>query len=68
MTNQAKETEAPDTWSSARGYSSLLLAEDKDEVSWRQVDDGDDLELPAMHDNAGFKDISEDMLLEYLKV
>lgn len=68
MTNQAKETEAPDTWSSARGYSSLLPAHGKDEVSWRQFDGGDDLELSAVHNNAGFEDISEDMLLEYLKV
>ena len=42
VTNQVKEPEALDTQSSARGYSSLLPAEDKDEVSWRQIDDGDD--------------------------
>ncbi|KAF3453230.1 hypothetical protein FNV43_RR03670 [Rhamnella rubrinervis] len=68
VTNQLKETEAPDARSSARGYSSLLPAEDKDEVSWSQIDDGDDLEFSKIKMNAGFEAISEDTLLEDLKV
>lgn len=68
MTNQVKEPEALDTQSSARGYSSLLPAEDKDEVSWRQIDDGDDLELSVIRTSVSFEAISEDALLEDLKV
>lgn len=48
VTNQVKETKAPDTRNSARGYSSLLPPEDKDEISWRQIDHEDDLELSVI--------------------
>lgn len=67
MVNQGKETEASDTRNSARGYSSVSAAEEKDEVIWRQHDNGDDMELSTMG-NTSDSELTEEMLLENLKV
>lgn len=70
MANQGKETEASDTRSSGRGsgYSSLLPSEDKDGVSWRRQNNGDDQELSVIENPAYFEAVNEDILLEDLKV
>ncbi|XP_062015029.1 chloride channel protein CLC-f [Rosa rugosa] len=67
VVNQGKETEASDTRNSARGYSSVSAAEEKDEVIWRQHDNGDDMELSTMG-NTSDSELTEEMLLENLKV
>ncbi|KAB1214983.1 Chloride channel protein CLC-f [Morella rubra] len=68
VTNQAKESEASDTRSTVRGYSSVSPADDKDEVIWRETGDGDDLELSVLGNADDIEAISEEMLLEELKV
>lgn len=68
MTNQAKESEASDTRSTVRGYSSVSPADDKDEVIWRETGDGDDLELSVLGNADDIEAISEEILLEELKV
>ena len=67
VVNQGKETDASNTRNSARGYSSVSAAEEKDEVIWRQQDSGDDLELSVMG-NTSDSELTEEMLLENLKV
>ena len=67
VVNQGKETDASDTRNSARGYSSVSAAEEKDEVIWRQHDSGDDLELSVIG-NTSDSELTEEMLLENLKV
>ncbi|PON88863.1 Chloride channel, voltage gated [Trema orientale] len=68
VANQGKETEASDTRSLARGYSSLLPSEDKDEVNWRRLNNGDDRELSVIENTAYAEAVNEDILLEDLKV
>lgn len=68
MTNQGKESEVSDTKSSARGYTSLSPADDKEEVIWRGTDSGEGLELSVIGNGADIEPINEDMLLEELKV
>lgn len=68
VTNQGKESEVSDTKSSARGYTSLSPADDKEEVIWRGTDSGEGLELSVIGNGADIEPINEDMLLEELKV
>ncbi|XP_068338075.1 chloride channel protein CLC-f-like [Pyrus communis] len=68
VVNQAKETEPSETRNSARVYSHVSADEEKDEVSWRQRDDGDDLELTVIGNNSDSELVSEELLLEDLKV
>lgn len=67
MANQAKETDASDKRTLARGYSSLSPMEDKNEVLWRRTDGADELELTVV-ENAADSEAAEEMLLEELKV
>lgn len=67
MANQAKETDASDKRTLARGYSSLSPVEDKNEVLWRRTDGADELELTVV-ENAADSEAAEEMLLEELKV
>lgn len=67
MANQAKETDASDKRTLARGYSSLSPMEDKNEVLWRRTDGADELELSVV-ENAADSEAAEEMLLEELKV
>lgn len=67
MANQAKETDASDKRTLARGYSSLSPVEDKNEVLWRRTDGADELELSVV-ENAADSEAAEEMLLEELKV
>lgn len=67
VANQAKETDASDKRTLARGYSSLSPMEDKNEVLWRRTDGGDELELSVV-ENAADSEAAEEMLLEELKV
>lgn len=67
MANQAKETDASDKRTLARGYSSLSPMEDKNEVLWRRTDGGDELELSVV-ENSADSEAAEEMLLEELKV
>lgn len=68
MVNQPKETEPSDSRNSARRYSSVLPVEEKDDVIWRQVDNGDDLELSVIGNTSVAESVSEELLLEDLKV
>lgn len=67
VANQAKETDASDKRTLARGYSSLSPMEDKNEVLWRRTDGADELELSVV-ENAADSEAVEEMLLEELKV
>lgn len=67
VANQAKETDASDKRTLARGYSSLSPMEDKNEVLWRRTDGADELELSVV-ENAADSEAAEEMLLEELKV
>lgn len=67
VANQAKETDASDKRTLARGYSSLSPVEDKNEVLWRRTDGADELELSVV-ENAADSEAAEEMLLEELKV
>lgn len=67
VANQAKETDASDTRTLARGYSSLSPMEDKNEVLWRRIDGAGELEL-SVTENAADSEAAEEMLLEELKV
>ncbi|KAH9804574.1 chloride channel protein CLC-f [Citrus sinensis] len=67
VANQAKETDASDKRTLARGYSSLSPMEDKNEVLWRRTDGGDELELSVV-ENSADSEAAEEMLLEELKV
>ena len=67
VANQAKETDASDKRTLARGYSSLSPVEDKNEVLWRRTDGADELELTVV-ENAADSEAAEEMLLEELKV
>lgn len=67
MANQAKEADASDKRTLARGYSSLSPMEDKNEVLWRRTDGADELELSVV-ENAADSEAAEEMLLEELKV
>lgn len=67
VANQAKETDASDKRTLARGYSSLSPMEDKNEVLWRRTDGADELELTVV-ENAADSEAAEEMLLEELKV
>ncbi|PON47185.1 Chloride channel, voltage gated [Parasponia andersonii] len=68
VANQGKETEASDTRSLARGYSSLFPSEDKDEVNWRWLNNGDDRELSIIEHTTYAEAVNEDILLDDLKV
>ncbi|KAM1167000.1 hypothetical protein ACFX19_029608 [Malus domestica] len=68
VVNQEKETEPSETRNSARVYSYVSADEEKDESNWRQHDDGDDLELSVIGNNSDSELVSEELLLEDLKV
>ncbi|XP_061349314.1 chloride channel protein CLC-f isoform X2 [Gastrolobium bilobum] len=68
VTNQAKESDTPDTRNLARGYSSISRAEDNDDGNWRQGNDGNGLELCIIRDAADLEAIDEELLLDNLKV
>jgi hypothetical protein len=68
VANQAKETEASDTRTLARGYSSLSPHEDKNEGTWRRIDGDEDLELSVIENDADCEAINEDLILEEIKV
>ncbi|KAF5727867.1 Chloride channel F isoform 2 [Tripterygium wilfordii] len=67
VANQSRETEASDAHGSTRGYASLSATEDKNELTWGRVDNGDDLDLSVMH-NTDHESVTEDVVLEDLKV
>lgn len=68
VANQSKETDASDSRTLARGYSSLSPTEDKNEVMRRRIDGVDDFELSVIENGYDGEAINEDMLLEELKV
>lgn len=68
VANQGKETESSDSRSLARGYSSLVPTEDKDGVDWRRFKNGDDKELSVIENTSYSEAVTEDILLEDLKV
>ncbi|KAF9587206.1 hypothetical protein IFM89_039565 [Coptis chinensis] len=67
VTNQPKETEASETKSLARGYSSLSPVEDTNEDVWRGTDNGNALELLVL-ERAAEHDTNEEVMLDNLKV
>ncbi|KAK3024331.1 hypothetical protein RJ639_043013 [Escallonia herrerae] len=67
VANQTKETDGSDAKSVSRGYSALSPVEDKRDSTWRQTDDGGDLELSVM-ENGHYEAVDEDIILEDLKV
>lgn len=68
VANQGKETESSDSRSLARGYSSLVPTEDKDGVDWRCFKNGDDRELSVIENTSYSEAVTEDILLEDMKV
>lgn len=68
VVNQPMETEPSDTQNSARVYSVVSAAEEKDEVMRRQLDSGHDLELSVIGNTSDSETVSEELLLEDLKV
>ncbi|KAF5961288.1 hypothetical protein HYC85_002497 [Camellia sinensis] len=68
VTNQSKETEASDKRSLNRGYSALSPTEDKNEVTWRQAEGGNNLELRVIGNGENQEAVDEDIILEDLKV
>ncbi|KAI8011539.1 Chloride channel protein CLC-f [Camellia lanceoleosa] len=68
VTNQSKVTEASDKRSLNRGYSALSPTEDKNEVTWRQAEGGNNLELCVIGNGENQEAIDEDIILEDLKV
>ncbi|KAI5321454.1 PREDICTED: chloride [Prunus dulcis] len=68
VVNQPMETEPSDTRNSARVYSVVSAAEERDEVMRRQLDSGHDLELSVIGNTSDSKTVSEELLLEDLKV
>ncbi|PNY04385.1 chloride channel protein CLC-f-like, partial [Trifolium pratense] len=60
VTNQAKESDAPDKRKVSRGYSSISHTEDND--------DGHGLELCIVGDGSELEEIDEDLFLDSLKV
>lgn len=68
VTNQGKESDTPDTSSSSRGYSPVSHAGDDNEDSWRQANDGNDLELRIVGNGADHEAIDKELLLENLQV
>ncbi|XP_068498786.1 chloride channel protein CLC-f isoform X2 [Phaseolus vulgaris] len=67
VTNQGKESDTPDTSSSSRGYSPVSHAGDDNEDSWRQANDGNDLELRIVGNGADHEAIDKELLLENLQ-
>ncbi|TKY49885.1 Chloride channel protein CLC-f [Spatholobus suberectus] len=68
VANQVKESDKPDTSSSAREYSSVSNAEDDNEDNWRQANDGNDLELRVVGDDIDLEAIDTELLLDNLQV
>ncbi|KAH0997723.1 hypothetical protein GBA52_021587 [Prunus armeniaca] len=68
VVNQPLETEPSDTRNSARVYSVVSADEEKDEVMRRQLDSGHDLELSVIGNTSDSETVSEELLLEDLKV
>lgn len=68
VVNQPMETEPSDTRNSARVYSVVSADEEKDEVMRRQLDSGHDLELSVIGNTSDSETVSEELLLEDLKV
>ncbi|KAF6155348.1 hypothetical protein GIB67_019874 [Kingdonia uniflora] len=68
VANQPKESEVSDTRGLTRGYSSISHVEDKNDVDWRGTDDVRDLELSVIGNAVEGETISEDVVLNYLKV
>ncbi|PNY17383.1 chloride channel protein CLC-f-like, partial [Trifolium pratense] len=60
VTNQAKESDAPDKRKVSRGYSSISHTEDND--------DGNGLELCIVGDGSELEEIDEELFLDSLKV
>ncbi|OVA04144.1 CBS domain [Macleaya cordata] len=68
IANQPKESEVSDTRGVSRGYSSISHAEDKNGDIWNQTHDGNDLELSVIGNADVHEIISQDMILDDLKV
>ncbi|KAH6795850.1 hypothetical protein C2S51_036836 [Perilla frutescens var. frutescens] len=68
VTTQPKESEAPDTKGSQRGYSAVSPTEDKDEDVWRRTGERNDIELSVIENFSNYKPIDVDILLENMKV
>ena len=68
MTTQPKESEALNTKISPRGYSAVSPREDKDDDVWRRTSHRNDIELSAIENFSGHKQIDVDILLENMKV
>ncbi|XP_014501304.1 chloride channel protein CLC-f [Vigna radiata var. radiata] len=68
VTNQAKESDTPEASSSLRGYSPVSHAGDDNEGNWRQVNDGNDLELHIVGDGADLETTDKELLLDNLQV
>ncbi|KAI8010872.1 Chloride channel protein CLC-f [Camellia lanceoleosa] len=68
VTNQSKVTEASDKRSLNRGYSALSPTKDKNEVTWRQAEGGNNLELCVIGNGENQEAIDEDIILEDLNV
>lgn len=64
VVNQPKETDASDARSPGRGYSSLSSVQGKGEDVWRR----NDVELPVLENTVDQGNISEDVVLDDLKV
>ncbi|KAG6387506.1 hypothetical protein SASPL_152698 [Salvia splendens] len=68
VTTQPKESEALNTKISPRGYSAVSPSEDKDDDVWRRTSHRNDIELSAIENFSGHKQIDVDILLENMKV
>ncbi|XP_077237458.1 chloride channel F [Tasmannia lanceolata] len=68
VTNQPKETEASDTRTMGRGYSSLSPAGDKNQAIWRRPDDESVVELSTLENGDDCETFDEDTVLGDLKV
>ncbi|KAL2335840.1 hypothetical protein Fmac_010286 [Flemingia macrophylla] len=68
VTNQGKESDTPDSSSSARVYSPISHAEDDNGGNWRRANDENDLELSVVGDDTDLEAIDKELLLDNLQV
>ncbi|XP_071907663.1 chloride channel protein CLC-f-like isoform X3 [Coffea arabica] len=69
VTNESKDTELSDSKSLARNYSVISPNEDKNEEgSWRQTDEGKEMELSVVGNPSNCAGMDGEFLLEDLKV
>ncbi|PIN11869.1 Cl- channel CLC-3 and related proteins (CLC superfamily) [Handroanthus impetiginosus] len=68
VTAQPKESEVSEAKSTPRGYSVVHPAEDKDEDTWKQTGERDDIELSIINNSSNHQPIDVDILLENIKV